>query len=414
MKVYKFGGASVKDVESVKNVGKILSLKPINKGFIVVSAMGKTTNELEKVLDAYQNNQDYKKLLNKLKTKNLDIAKNLIKDPDLLIRDIKEFYDDTIYFLEKNKSKRYGFNYDQIVSIGEFISTKILSHYLNEIGVENKWLDARDYIITDDNYREASVNWEKTERKLNELDNSKLYIIQGFIGANDEYLTTTLGREGSDYTGAILAYCKNAESLTIWKDVPGVMNSNPKEFSDAKKLDEISYKEAIELTYYGASVIHPKTLQPLQQKEIPLYVKSFENPENSGTFIGNNTSLSPEIPCYMIKENQIVLEISTKDFSFIKEKDFSIIFDILSNNKIKTNLIQLSAISLSLCIEDKHINLEKVVNKLEKLFKLTVTKDCFLFTIRHGNTNDKKIIPNFGKTILEQSGNKTLQMVIKK
>lgn len=413
MKIFKFGGASVKDAEGIRNVARVLDYTGHDGVLVVVSAMGKTTNALERVLKSYFEGTDYTDIIYEIKSYHLDIANDLMPDNQDIFEVIQEDFTELNYFLRKNKSPNYDFVYDQVVSYGELVSTKILSAYLNSQKTTSQWMDARDYIKTDSTYREGKVDWDLTYAELQSLDKNQLYVTQGFIGSNENYLTTTLGREGSDYTGAIIAYCLNAESLTIWKDVPGVLNADPRHFSETVKLDQISYAEAIELAYYGASVIHPKTLQPLQRKKIPLYVKSFENPENQGTVIQEGQALVPDTSCFIVKKNQIVLQISTLNFAFIDEVVIRDVFHKLSENLLKVNLIQISAISLSLCVEDKYNRLQNAVKSFESDFEIEVIHDCSLYTIRHYTTESEHVIQNPQHAIIRQSGKSTLQLVMK-
>ncbi len=410
MKIFKFGGASVKDAESVKNVSMVLKSQGFEKCLLVISAMGKTTNELEKVVELYFKKGDYQTETEKIKQKHTEIAKGLFNDDHSVFDEINLFFDDIVSFLRRNKSPNYNFVYDQVVSCGEMISTKIVSEYLNDIQFTNQWLDARDYIKTDDSYRDGIVNWQKTEEFIATLNPSINYVTQGFIGSDDNNFTVTLGREGSDYSAAIFAYCLNANAMTIWKDVPGVMTGDPRKFKDVSLLSNISYEEAIEMAYYGASIIHPKTLQPLQQKNIPFYVKSFVDPTKDGTKVGASEKNQSE-ESYILKENQTLLKISTRDFSFIAEDHMSLVFGYLSKYKIKVSLMQNSAISLALCLEDKFLKIDELNNELQKVFETDVIKNVSLFTVRNAK------IENIGKfyqeksVLLEQIAKNTLQMV---
>lgn len=410
MKIFKFGGASVKDAESVKNVSVVLQSQGFEKCLLVISAMGKTTNELEKVVELYFKKQDYQTEIENIKQKHITISKGLFEDGHSVFAEINLFFDDIISFLRRTKSPNYNFVYDQVVSCGEMISTKIVSEYLNSMQFTNQWLDARDYIKTDDSYRDGIVNWQKTEELISALDCSVCYVTQGFIGSDDNNFTVTLGREGSDYSAAIFAYCFNADAVTIWKDVPGVMTGDPRKFNNVSLLSNISYEEAIEMAYYGASVIHPKTLQPLQQKNIPFYVKSFIDPTQEGTKVGVSEKNVHE-ESYILKENQTLLKISTRDFSFIAEDHMSLVFGYLSKYKIKVSLMQNSAISLALCLEDQFSKIDELNEELQKVFKTDVTKNVSLFTVRNAK------IENIGKfyqeksVLLEQIAKNTLQMV---
>lgn len=412
MKVFKFGGASVKDAESVRNIASVLKSAGYNGTFMVVSAMGKTTNALEEVVKLYFEKTDFTQKIDEIRQMHLEIADDLFTDSASLKSEIHQFFEDLCGFLRRNKSPNYDFVYDQVVCCGELISTKIVSNFLNSVGIENNWLDVRDYIKTDETYREGKVIWEETEKNFSSLDNSKFYVTQGFLGSDPNYFTTTLGREGSDYSAAIIAYCMNAESMTIWKDVPGVLNADPRYFEDAKLLHKISYEEAIELAYYGASVIHPKTMQPLRQKGIPFYVKSFIDPKGSGTEIQNKLTLEPFVPCYIVKKNQNLLRLTTSDFSFITEEKISRIFNLLHDLKIKVNMMQNSAISLSLCLEDKFNQMEVLLDKLKSEYQIEWEKEVSLYTLRHF---DEKSSYSFykGTELLRQIIKNTLQIIVK-
>lgn len=410
MKVYKFGGASVKDAESVKNVALVLETQGFEKCLLVVSAMGKTTNALEKVVEFYFKKQDYQSEIETIKQNHIDIAKGLFSDSHAVFGEISLFFDDIDSFLRRNKSPNYNFVYDQVVSCGEMISSKILSEYLNEIQFFNHWLDARDYIKSDSNYREGIVNWQETEQNIAKLDKINCYVTQGFIGSESNNFTVTLGREGSDYTAAIFAYCLNADEMTIWKDVPGVMTGDPRKFENVELLSHISYEEAIEMAYYGASVIHPKTLQPLKQKSIPFYVKSFVEPKKPGTKVGISED-NELTESYILKENQTLLNVETRDFSFIAEDHMSLIFKLLAKYKIKVSLMQNSAISLALCLEDKFGNVNDLNEELQQSFITQMTKNVSLFTVRNVNLDTLDQFYKDKKVLLEQISKKTFQMV---
>ena len=410
MKVFKFGGASVKDAESVMNVASVLKSQGFEKCLLVVSAMGKTTNALETVVEKYFKKDDYQTEIAKIKKNHIDIAQGLFPAEHNVYEEISLFFDDIESFLRRNKSPNYNFVYDQVVSCGEMISSKILSEYLNEIQFFNHWLDARDYIKTDSNYREGIVNWQETEQNIAKLDKINCYVTQGFIGSETNNFTVTLGREGSDYTAAIFAYCLNADEMTIWKDVPGVMTGDPRKFENVELLSHISYEEAIEMAYYGASVIHPKTLQPLKQKNIPFYVKSFVEPKKPGTKVGisENNELTES---YILKENQTLLNVETRDFSFIAEDHMSLIFKLLAKYKIKVSLMQNSAISLALCLEDKFGNVNDLNEELQQSFITQMTKNVSLFTVRNVNLDTLDQFYKDKKVLLEQISKKTFQMV---
>ena len=324
--------------------------------------------------------------------------------------EIKDLFDKVRTFLNDNFSTDYNYIYDQVVSTGELVSSKILSLYLNEVGFQNQFLDARKYIKTNQNFREGIVNWEKTNELISTLDKSKSYITQGFIASDEEKNTITLGREGSDYSAAIFAYCLDATALTIWKDVPGVMTGDPRKFENATLLSYISYEEAIEMAYYGASVIHPKTLQPLKQKNIPFYVKSFLEPEKPGTKVGVSAH-NEYVESYILKQNQTLLRIATRDFSFIAEDHMSLIFSLLSQYKIKVSLMQNSAISLALCVEDKFKNIDALYSALDQDFSVEAIKNVALFTVRNASLNELNKFYKEKKILLEQISRNTIQMV---
>ncbi len=410
MKIYKFGGASVKDAEGVKNVALVLETQGFEKCLLVVSAMGKTTNALEKVVEYYFKKQDYQNEIELIKKNHIDIAKGLFSENHPVFGEISLFFDDIDSFLRRNKSPNYNFVYDQVVSCGEMISSKILSEYLNDIQFFNHWLDGRDYIKTDSNYREGIVNWQETEQNISKLDKINCYVTQGFIGSESNNFTVTLGREGSDYTAAIFAYCLNADEMTIWKDVPGVMTGDPRKFENVELLSFISYEEAIEMAYYGASVIHPKTLQPLKQKNIPFFVKSFVEPKEPGTKVGNSTE-NELVESYILKENQTLLNVETRDFSFIAEDHISLIFTLLAKYKIKVSLMQNSAISLALCLEDKFGTANDFNEELQQNFITQMTKNVSLFTVRNAELDSLDKFYKDKKVLLEQISKKTFQMV---
>ena len=415
MRIYKFGGASVKDADGVKNLITILNYLGSEKTLIVVSAMGKTTNSLELVVKNYfENKEELQYSLNEVFNFHNKILEGLFNDnKEQIFYDVKEVFENLRIFLKRNKSPDYSFVYDQVVSFGEILSTKIINSYLNYSNIKCNWVDARELIKTDSKFRDANLNWEITKHSISKNINTKLLnITQGFIASDSNNFSTTLGREGSDYTAAIFAYCLNAESVTIWKDVPGVLNADPRVFKKPQLLNQISYTEAIELAFYGASVIHPKTLQPLQKKEIPLYVKSFLNPSGNGTSISRGTKIDPLIPCFIVQRNLNLLKLSSLDFSFIVEDNISDIFQILHENKMKVDLIQNSAISFSVCVYDKYSRLKELLSILKATFKVECTENVSLFTIRHFNENSSKEILKNNTLLLEQRTNETLQLVV--
>lgn len=415
MKIYKFGGASVKDAEGVENVVRVLRNEGFKNTLIVISAMGKMTNAFEKIINSYHHkSNDLQQHVQLVKDYHSSIMNALFENKSTpIFNEVEALFEELNTFLTNNKSFDYNFIYDQIVGFGELLSTKIVSAYLNEIGIVNQWIDVREYLKTDDSYRDAYVNWELTSKNISSLNPNKLYITQGFLGEDPQGNTTTLGREGSDYTAAIFAHCLNARSLTIWKDVDGVLNADPRYFENAQLLHQISYSEAIEMAFYGASVIHPKTLKPLENKIIPLYVRSFYNLELNGTTVGKGIDLIPEVPCFILKENQILVSISALDFSFMVEYNLSDIFSILHDNKLKVNLIQNSAISFSVCIEDKFNNFQHFLTTLKSKYKVSFTENVSLFTIRHATEKAIVDIEQKGEVLLKQATKGTVQLVMK-
>ena len=416
MQVFKFGGASVKDAEGIVNLINVLNTVNYKDTIIVVSAMGKTTNALEKIIESYFKNKSKVSFeILSLKEFHLEIIKKLFNgNLNECEIEVQRIFEELQIFLKSNKSPDYSFVYDQVVCFGELLSTTIIYYFMKYKDLDSFWLDARNCIKTDDYYRSANLNWELTQKNIVEqVRQHSLVITQGFIGSSLNNFSTTLGREGSDYTAAIFAYALNAKSVTIWKDVPGVLNGDPRVFQNTKLLNQISYREAIELAYYGASVIHPKTLQPLQRKEIPLYVKSFENPDASGTTISKGKTLEPSIPCYIVKKNQVLLRLSSIDFSFIVEENISYIFSLLHEYQMPVELIQNSAISFSVCINNKYKRLEELVLVLRSRFNVDVTEEVDLYTIRHFDSSASKFIQNIDKPILlEQRTQQTTQFVV--
>ena len=416
MRIFKFGGASVKDAEGIHNMYRVLKQTGHAQTLIVVSAMGKTTNAFEKLIEAYFD--DAKQLesqLNEIIDYHLGIMNEIFDHPKHDVFDqVKQRFDRLRTFLKNNKSPHYSFVYDQVVSTGELVSTTIITHFLNEKGIAANWLDARECIQTDTSYRDANVDWARTEKAIREKVNpGQFYITQGFIGSDDNNFTTTLGREGSDYTAAIFAYCLNGNSVTIWKDVPGVLNADPRHFESTQLLHHISYQEAIELAFYGASVIHPKTLQPLQRKEIPLHVKSFINPKDEGTKVSKGVAIDPHIPCYIVKNNLALIKLSSLDFSFIIEKNISDIFAMLHKYKMKVDLIQNSAISFSVCVFDKFGKIEELLHELRGRFQVDHKPNVSLYTIRHFQPESAAFLLRKHELLLEQRTQETMQLVMR-
>ena len=421
MKVFKFGGASVKDSSAIRNVAKIMSLFPDEEILVVLSAIGKTTNKLEEIHQAYQSmdKMTFLKSITELEKFHVDLLNELFKtNSNPIYKRIEDVFDNLKAKFNLPYSQNFSLEYDQIVSLGEVLSSSILSAYLSENDFPAMWIDARELIQTDNNFQEANVDWIKTEiaiskKILPKIKENKLLITQGFIGATTNGETTTLGREGSDYSAAIFAYCCNAESVTIWKDVPGMLNADPKYFENTKKLDKISYKEALELSYYGASVIHPKTIKPLQNKSIPLYVKSFLEPLKEGTTIQESTENDKLIASFIVKHNQVLFSFTPNDFSFIVEENLSTLFKGLSACSAKINLMQNSALSFSILLDELKINKEKILEYFKKEYTIKYNEGLELITIRH---YDEQIISKMtkGKVILvEQKTRETARFVVK-
>lgn len=418
MKIFKFGGASIKDAAGVKNITEVLKITGERDLVIVVSAMGKTTNLLEKVIAEYLNDDrtKCKEYVSEFKACHLEILKKLFENPNHVVyQNVSRLFEKMTSFLSVNKSKNHAFVYDQVVSYGELVSSTIVSAYLSEIDMKNEFLDVRKCIKTDANYRDAKVDWETTQKKIQKkVTPNGITITQGFLGSETtNNFTTTLGREGSDYTAAIFAYCLNAESVTIWKDVPGVLNADPRYFTQTILLNHISYREAIELAFYGASVIHPKTLQPLQRKEIPLYVKSFLNPTAPGTCVGKGATLDPETSCFILKKDLILISLSSLDFSFMMEDNIGDVFKWFHQHKMKVEMIQNSAISFSVCVNDKFNNLEALLAKLREKFSVKWNENVTLYTIRHFNPTEVKTLAENKNVLLKQESKETVQLVIK-
>ncbi|MEQ3655200.1 MAG: aspartate kinase [Dokdonia sp.] len=414
MQVYKFGGASVKDAEGVKNIVNVLQTMQPSQKVVVISAMGKTTNALEGVIDAYFNAKaQLAERISATHAYHVNIIDSLFAQGHPIYQKVHGLFDELKGFLAWNKSPQYDFVYDQVVCYGELVSTAIVSAYLTEVHIQNHWIDARELIKTDTSYRDARVDWEQTAQAIKDkLDPKKLTITQGFIGSDKNNFSTTLGREGSDYTGAILAYCLSANDLTIWKDVPGVLNGDPRVFENSKLLHQISYEEAIELAFYGASVIHPKTLQPLQRKEIPLFVKSFLNPKEAGTAVRKGQRIIPEVPCFIVKKNQVLISLSSLDFSFMMEDNIGEVFRLLGQYKMKVDLIQNSAISFSVCVDNKFDNLETLTKMLQRTFKVQVSQGVDLYTIRHCTTAVLRDFEKDKKVLVKQMAQHTVQLVV--
>ncbi len=417
MKVFKFGGASVKDAASVKNIAVILK-QYSGELVVVISAMGKTTNALERVLNAYISGDKVRALseLNTIRDYHFAIMRELLlNEGHAVFSELENVFNGLKKRLEDPPTGSYNHEYDQLVSLGEIISTMIVSNYLNFAGVPNKWTDARQFLKTDGNFREGRVDWDISDRLIREtfdFRNAHLYITQGFIGSTVNNLTTTLGREGSDYTAAILAYILSAESVTVWKDVPGVLNADPKWFDDTIRLERISYLDAIELAYYGTSVIHPKTIQPLRNKGIRLYVKSFLHPSDPGTVIGED-DYEKLIPSFIFKMDQVLIHVHPVDFSFIAEENLEKIFRCFAGYGLKINLMQNSAISFDVCVNNDPSRIPGVLADLQKEFRVSSSTGLELITIRYyDDATVSRVLVN-KELLLTQRTRKTIQMVVR-
>ena len=417
MIVFKFGGASVKDSKGVRNLLKIVKSYSDNL-IVVVSALGKSTNALEKILDlSYTNSEECKHQLDALKEYHLGILLELFENKGHFIyKEINRLFEELNTALFKSNIKDYNCKYDQVVPYGELLSTKILSSFLNELNVKNEWVDVRRIISTDNRYREAKVDYAKTSKNAEQYFSFKkttIYLTQGFIGADDNGLTTTLGREGSDFTAAIIANVMNAERVVVWKDVDGVLNADPKFATESLKLHKLSYQETVEMAYFGAKVIHPKTLKPLHNKNIPLHVRSFINTKDEGTVIDCFKEYDQDLPIFIVKENQVLISLFPKDLSFIIEDALSRIFKYISEQRIKVNLIQNSAISISFCIDNYNCDLKKLINHLNEDFKVLYNDQLELLTIRH-YTSDAIDKVTYGREVyIEQRSRHTAHFVIK-
>ena len=416
MHVFKFGGASVNSVERIKNVADILKKFKDEKVLVVISAMGKTTNALEKVVEAFYAQQKDKalQLFDQIKKEHLTIAKELSIKP---VEQLNNFFTEVEWLLHDKPVRGFDYYYDQVVCIGELLSTAIISHYLNEAGISNHWIDVRDIFRTDDTFRDANIDWTYTKKKVDSdikpiFEKINIVVTQGFIGSTDENESTTLGREGSDYTAAVFANLLDASVQTIWKDVPGVMNADPKIFPEAQFIGELNYNEVIEMAYYGAQVIHPKTIKPLQNKNIPLCVKCFLDPASKGTFI-HNKNLNHLPPIIVLKQNQVLLQFSSQDFSFVGEKPISQLYDMLSEIKIKPNLLQTAAVSILLCVDNNDEKIEKLASSAATIFDVQLEKGLTLLTIRHYTENLLTEMTKGKRIVLRQQLPDTIQLLMK-
>ena len=409
--VYKFGGSSVKDAAGVRNVASILQAESDINLMIVISAMGKTTNALEAIVNAYYSGDTPS--LDSIKQYHFDIMNQLFKRNHPIYDEVNNLFVEIEWVIEDEPTSTYAYEYDQIVSVGELLSTTIISAYLNECGFTNRWLDARDVIRTDNTHRNARVDWELTESLIQkEVSKGIPLLTQGFIGCTSENFTTTLGREGSDFTAAILAHAAQAEEVVIWKDVPGVLNADPRFFEDAQKLESLSYTEAIELAYFGAKVIHPKTIQPLKDKKIPLRVRSFVDSTTDGTIVSEGAEIKPFLPSFIVKENQVLLSISAQDLSFIVEDHLSHIFLLFSEHRVRVNVMQNSAVSFSVCVDHDAQKVPALIDALKKEYQVLYNDDLTLCTIRHYNDDSMAKVLKGKTLLLEQKSRHTVQLVV--
>lgn len=417
MKVFKFGGASANSIERIQNIASILKNYKEEKILMIISAMGKTTNALEKVAEAFYNHkkEEALQLFSVVKQQHITTAKYLlVTHYNACYAQLNDYFTEAEWLLHDKPVRDYDYYYDQIVCVGELISTCIISYYLNEIGIHNTLIDVRDILKTDNNFREANINWNKTIEHSNLISetNHNLIITQGFIGCTDDNESTTLGREGSDYTAAIFANILNADNVTIWKDVEGVMNADPKSFTDAKLITELSFNEVIEMAYYGAQVIHPKTIKPLQNKGIPLQVKCFLDPSLPGTII-NKKSTKNLPPIIVVKDNQVLVHLHSQDFSFVGEEPMAKLYEIFAQLKIKPNLIQTGAISLQVGLDNRPEKIEQFAAAASTIFDVQVEKGLQLLTIRHYTSEVIKKLMVDKEIILEQKTKETIQVLFK-
>lgn len=412
--IYKFGGSSLKNAANIKLVTKIISENKEDDMVIVFSAMGKVTNMLEEVVNSYFNKQKkVRNLLKKVRDFHVSLANQLFNKNDKVFDEINNLIVEIEWVIDDDPTDNYSYYYDQIVAIGELLSTKIMSAFLHKNDIINHWTDIRDIVRTDDSYRNAKIHWNDTMRFACKNLKSGIVVTQGFIGSTSENNTTTLGREGSDFTAAILAYCLNAKKVIIWKDVPGLMNADPAIFDQTQLFTHISYDEAIELAFFGAKVIHPKTIQPLKKKLIPLQIKSFYNSNEKGTIISKISNQNIDVESYIVKENQILISISARDLTFVVENHISQIFSILSKNLVEVNLMQNSAVSFSVCVDNDKFKIPKTINELKSFFSVVYNDNLILYTIKNYNKGSLEKLVNKNNIILQQKSRTTVQLIAK-
>jgi aspartate kinase len=414
MKVFKFGGASVKDPRGVRNVAAILQTYASEKVVVVISAMGKTTNALEEVLHQFHSGKDYKPALNVVKEYHATIITELFTHDHSIRKTLDDLWNDAEAQLSRHTHQ--DLLYDQVVSLGEIASTLIVHHYLLDQKINVEWIDARKYIFTDTNYREGKVDWDKTCQKIqgvrDVLNQKNTVLTQGFIGSSTDGHTTTLGRDGSDFTAAIFASCLNAESVTIWKDVPGVMNADPKRMTAVTVFEELPFREAAEMTYYGASVIHPKTIKPLANKQIPLYVKNFDDPALRGTII-HECHVEKLPPLFVFKDNQCLISCKVTDYTFFTEEQMGKIFNAVSALNIRINVMQNSAISFSFCIDFRENKVKALIEKLRQHFEVHYNTGLTLITVKNYDEESFEKVRKKPGVLIEQSSRSTLQVLLK-
>jgi aspartate kinase len=421
MKVFKFGGASIETTERARNVVSIVNDFATEKLLIVISAKGKTTNALEKVVEAFfrKEHELALKLLKDIEDDHFNYASELLgtSEPSLVSK-LQELFTEIHWVLEEPEGRGYDYYYDQIVSVGELLSTSIIAAYMNQQGLPTEWVDIRDVMKTDNTYRDATIEWDLTQKLASDTflpkwNNCNVILSQGFIGSTDENNSVTLGREGSDYTAAVMANMLNAESVTIWKDVPSLLNADPKIFPNTVPIEEITFREVIEMAYYGAQVIHPKTIKPLQNKDIPLYVKCFLDKNLHGTLIHNSEKSIAYPPIMVLKTNQVLLQVTTKDYSFITEDNLSRIYTLFHDCKVKINLIQNAAISFVACVDNQPEKLESLLQVLNKEYDVKRNENLFLFTVRHYTQHVLKEELKNRTVLLTQKTRQTIQLVVK-
>jgi aspartate kinase len=421
MKVFKFGGASLESIERIHKVGAIVQSFPDEQLLIVISAMGKTTNELEKVTQSFflRKREIAAQLLYNIEQQHVDVAAALLGTREHpLFQQLQQFFTEAEWILGEKPMRSYDYYYDQLVSLGELLSTAIVSAWFNQAGIRNTWVDVRDIFRTDDNFRDANIDWAFTQRNVTEkvlplFKDTNIVIAQGFIGSTDQNESVTLGREGSDYSAAVFASMLDAESQTIWKDVEGLKNADPKQFPNTINIPEISYSEVIEMAYYGAQVIHPKTIKPLQNKQIPLYVKCFLNKDLPGTLIREDVDHTQLPPIIVLKKNQVLITLTSRDYSFITEDKISDIYEIFHSLKIKINLMQNAAISFSCCIDNNPEKIEQLIKTLHQGFKLSYNEGLELLTVRYSKDGLLDELSNGRTVLLEQRSPITVQRILK-